>query len=149
MQDDERIQQTWLEMFEGMAVTSEPMVRRLGDGYYAAVLRPVSGSSSSHPVAVPAYERLKPFIPHLDRTRAVPLNGSSPLLGPIPKTWQAGRVVSQPTLKMAKSMPLPWWIQKSSSTAFWRPWLRATGRLKHVTHACGLTAGNSSNESIC
>ena len=77
MQPDEQVQQTWLEMFKGMEVTSEPLVRRLGDGYYAAVLRPVAGSSGSYPVATPDFQRLRPYIPHLDRTRAVQLNGSS------------------------------------------------------------------------
>ena len=82
MQHDERIQQTWLEMFEGMGIASEPLVRRLGDGYYAAVLRPVPGSSGAYPVAVSDFERLKPYIPHLEGTRAVPLNGPSSLPGP-------------------------------------------------------------------
>ena len=84
MQPDEQVQQTWLEMFKGMDVTSEPLVRRLGDGYYAAVLRSVAGSSGSYPVAAPDFERLRPYIPHLDRTRAVRLHGSSatPIPGP-------------------------------------------------------------------
>ena len=77
MQHDERIQQTWLGMFKGMGVAPGPLVRRLEDGYYAAVLRPGSGSSGAYPVAVPDFERLKPYIPHLDRTRAVQLNGPS------------------------------------------------------------------------
>jgi len=64
-------------MFKGMGVASEPLVRRLGDGYYAAVLRPVSGSSGAYPIEGLDFERLKPYIPHLDRTRAVQLNGSS------------------------------------------------------------------------
>jgi hypothetical protein len=82
MQPDERIQQTWLEMFKGIGVASEPLVRRLGDGYYAAVLRPASGSSGSYPVAVSDFERLKPYIPHLERTRAVNLHGPTGSLAP-------------------------------------------------------------------
>ena len=36
----------------------------------------MSKSSGSHPAGVPDFEHLKPYIPHLDRTRAVPLNDS-------------------------------------------------------------------------
>jgi hypothetical protein len=82
MQADKRIQQVWLELFDGMAIASELMVKRLGNGYYAAVLRAVPDSTVSRPVAASAYERLKPYIPHLERTRAVPLNGPSSLPRP-------------------------------------------------------------------
>ena len=97
MQNDERIQQTWLEMFKGMGVVSEPLVRHLGDGYYAAVLRPVSGSSGSYPVAVPDFERLKPYIPHLERTRAVNLHGPTGSLAPESESlasWAGGLAAS-------------------------------------------------------
>jgi hypothetical protein len=73
MRYDEQIQRTWLVMLKECPSSAGPLVRPLGEGYYAVVLQqsiPPEKTSSINT----DFEQVKPYITDLDRTRAVYLD---------------------------------------------------------------------------
>jgi len=74
MKADPGIQQTWSRILGQVSQPGDFLCQKLDEGYYAVAHRLPAWNRMAASGAAADYEILRTLIPHLDRTRAVPLN---------------------------------------------------------------------------
>ena len=74
MKADPKTQRARLRILKQVSRPGDIQYEKLGEGYYAVAHRPWSGQGTVSLGPAAEYETLRTFIPHFDRTRAVPLN---------------------------------------------------------------------------
>jgi hypothetical protein len=74
MQVNSRVQAIWLALLRRPDSTASPRIRRIEEGYYAVVHRVPNRAECGADRECEDFRAVEPFIPDLDRTRAVYLN---------------------------------------------------------------------------